>query len=104
VIETPDFKLTAFDDDSFPGVPDESIFENTGMMEQSRRNLAKLKQSDDRTIIRADLEDIQARRTVWSTCCYLGTEAESIMLNCRVYADNLKQPFEQTVLVQPEVE
>lgn len=99
VIDTSEFKLAGFDSDSFPSEPNESVFAGGGlhaMLEkQQQRNVAILKQTDDRTIIRADLEDIQAKRTAWSTCCYLGTGANSITLNCRLYADNLRHPFEQ---------
>lgn len=101
VIETHDLRLAAFDEDSFPDIPDESIFANVGMrtvMErQNRRNFASLKDGENKVIIRADLEDVQAKRTTWTTDCYLGTGAESITLNCRLYADNLSQPFEQSL-------
>jgi len=105
VIETLDFKLAAFDIDSFPHEPSESIFAGVGsipamLAKQKRTNFAKLKQTDERTIIRADLEDIQAKRTAWSTCCYLGTGTETITLNCRLYADNLKQPFEHKLTLR----
>lgn len=108
VIDTPDLKLAAFDSESFPSEPSKSIFAGGGlhaMLEkQQRRNVAVLKQTDDRTIIRADLEDIQAKRTAWTTCCYLGTRADSITLNCRLYAGNLKHPFEQQLTLKFSVE
>jgi hypothetical protein len=108
VIDTPDLKLAAFDSESFPSEPSKSIFAGNGihaMLEkQQRRNVSVLKQTDDRTIIRADLEDIQAKRTAWTTCCYLGTRADSITLNCRLYADNLKHPFEQQLTLKFSVE
>jgi len=110
VIDTPDFRVMAFDSDSFPDEPNESVFGAMrggipAMLEkQQRRNVAVLKQTDDRTIIRADLEDIQAKRTAWTTCCYLGTRADSITLNCRLYADNLKHPFEQQLTLKFSVE
>lgn len=104
VVETPDFKLVAFDIDSFPDEPSESIFLGGSipamLAKQKRTNIAKLKETDERTIIRADLEDIQAKRTAWSTCCYLGTVVESITLKCRIYADNLKRPFEQNLTLR----
>ncbi|MBL8821337.1 MAG: hypothetical protein JNJ77_02030 [Planctomycetia bacterium] len=98
VIESPESELLAFDADSFPDVPDKSIFRGglPALLErQNRRNVAQLKQGADRTIIRAELENIQAKRTAWSTCVYLGTSADRLVLKCRLYADNLKQPFEQ---------
>lgn len=108
VIDTPDLKLATFDSESFPSEPSKSIFAGGGlhaMLEkQQRRNVAVLKQTDDRTIIRAELEDIQAKRTTWTTCCYLGTRADSITLNCRLYADNLKHPFEQQLTLKFSVE
>lgn len=103
VIGTPDFTLIGFDTDSFPDRPDESIFVGGGipaMLEKhNRRNHATLKQTDDLTIIRADFENIQAKRTAWSSCCHLGTAVNSITLNCRLFADNLKQPFEQQLVM-----
>jgi len=104
IIEAAESNLDAFDEDLFPDEPDESIFANVGihaMIEkQNRRNLATLKRSDDRTIIRADLENIQAKQTAWSTCCYLGTRDDNVTLNCRLCADNLKQPFEQEIALR----
>ena len=103
-IETPDFKIAAFDMDSFPDVPDKSFFANIGphvlLEKQQRRNFAIVKQHDDRTIIRAELEHIQAKRTAWSTCCYIGTGGDSIALMCRLYADNLSKPFEQQLTLR----
>ena len=98
VIETPESDLLAFDIDSSPKEPNTSIFVGSlpALLErQNRRNFAQLKQGADRTIIRAELENIQAKRTAWSTCVYLGTPADTLILKCRLYADNLKQPFEQ---------
>lgn len=98
VIETPEASLLAFDADTFPKEPDKSIFGGglPAILERhNRRNFAQLKQGADRTIIRAELENIQAKRTTWSTCLYLGTRTDRIVLRCRLYADNLRQPFEQ---------
>lgn len=104
VIETPESGVAAFDEDSFPDVPDESIFANVGphhlLAKQNRRNFATVKRGSDKTIIRADLEDIQAKRTAWSSCCYIGAGVESLSLNCRLYADNLSEPFEQQIVMR----
>jgi hypothetical protein len=70
------------------------------LAKQNRRSLAKLKQGDGRTIIRTDFENIQAKRTARSTCCYLGTAGDTLTLNCRLYADNLKRPFEQQLTLR----
>ena len=108
IVNTPDIKLVAFDSDSFPSEPSTSIFPVKGvptiLEKQLRRNVAVLKKTDERTIIRADLEDIQAKRTAWTTCCYLGTGADIVTLNCRLYADNLKHPFEQQLSLSFTVE
>jgi hypothetical protein len=95
---TTDQEIFAFDSASFPSEPSKSTF--GGVRMPAVRNVAVLKQTDERTIIRADLEDIQAKRTAWTTCCYLGTRADSITLNCRLYADNLKHPFEQQLTLK----
>ena len=97
-LETTGIKLAAFDADNFPEVPSKSNFVGSipaMLAKQNRRNLAKLKQSEGRAIFRTDFENIQAKRTAWSTACYLGTWSESLTLHCRLYADNLKSPFEQ---------
>ncbi len=107
-IDTPEWKLIAFDFDSFPDKPSQNLFARGGfhtlLEKQQWRNFAALKQNDDRAIVRAELEDIQAKRTAWTTCCFLGTRAESITLNCRLYADNLKNPFEQKLTLKFSVE
>ena len=104
VIDTPDFRLPAFDAVSFLDVPTESDLPRGGIpaliKKQNRQNVAKLKQSDDRTIIRVEFENIQAKRTAWSTHCYIGKGAEKLTLHCRLYADNLKQPIEQQLTLK----
>ncbi len=101
VIETHGFNLAAFDIESFPEEPQESKFASLNipamLKKQKRGNVAKLKKTNDRTLIRADLEDIQAKRTVWTTCCFLGTDNsdQEITLHCKLHAENLSQPFEQ---------
>lgn len=100
VVETPKANFLAFDADSFPDKPCKSIFKGglPALLERqnrSRSNLAQLKRATDRIIIRADLENIQAKRIAWSTRLYLGTLADRLVLDCRLFADNLKQPFEK---------
>lgn len=96
-----DSNLAAFDEESFPDEPSTSLLAGGGfhsMLERhDRKNVANLKKTEGKTIIRAELEDIQAKRTTWTSCCYIGSGAGNITLNCRLYADNLSQPFEQTL-------
>ena len=101
IIEHVDLKVIAFDEDSFPDEPNISLLANIGipsMLERrARKNVAALKQSDDRIIIRTELDDIQPKRTAWTTCCFLGANTNSLILKCRIYADNLSRPFEQEI-------
>lgn len=103
-IATPDYELAAFDEDSFPRKPSPQIFIGGGVrkaLAKTLPNWIEVKSTKANTLIRAELENIQAKRTTWTSCCFLGTaQTPDITLSCRIYADNLVRPFEQELTLQ----
>ncbi|MCA9124848.1 MAG: hypothetical protein H6822_24615 [Planctomycetaceae bacterium] len=103
-IDTPDFPLAAYDEESFPDEPSYSVRLGRGFrsaLAATPPNWLTVKTGEEQTIIRAELESIQAKRTAWTSCCFLGTtKSPEITLKCRIFADNLPQPFEQQLTMR----
>ncbi|MFO0945612.1 MAG: hypothetical protein U1D30_06665 [Planctomycetota bacterium] len=108
LIEVHDFAITAYDENLFPDEPSKSFIGSIRVPsiinKYHRANAASVVRRDDRIIVTADLDDIQPKRTAWTTSCYLGSNAPSVILKCRLYADNLSRPFERELVLRFSIE
>lgn len=98
VINCEQSKVIAMDVHAFPSPPSKLANFQFGrsVFHKDPPNFAEVKRGEFRTIIRADLSNIQPKRTSWTTHVYLGPMGVSD-LECTLFADNLPNPIKQNL-------